>query len=439
MKSNKIYIETLGCSKNLVDSEHMTGILLAKGYQIVANPEESEFVIVNTCAFVNDAKKESIDMIFNMITNTDSKIIVSGCLAQRYAKELVKEIPEVVAYVGTTQFQYIDSVIDKVNNGENNIILIDNVSLILPEHLPRKILTPEHYAFVKIAEGCDNSCTYCIIPQLRGAFRSRRIEDIVDEVKSLVKGGIKEIILIAQDTTRYGIDLYNEFKLGDLLDALNLIEDLKWIRIQYMYPDVIDEDLVLSIKRNEKVVSYFDIPIQHSSNKILKLMNRHTTRENIIDVLNLIKFHIPDAVIRTTLIVGFPGETDEDFNDLIEFITAYPFNRLGAFKYSDEENTPAYNLPLKIDEEIKEQRYNALMSVQLEISNRMMTNFIDKTLPVIIDEIIEGEPIYMGRTQYDTPEVDGVVYVHTDKTLIVGNIYNVYINDSLEYDLIGEI
>ncbi|MEA3422471.1 MAG: 30S ribosomal protein S12 methylthiotransferase RimO, partial [Bacillota bacterium] len=428
MKINRIYIETLGCSKNLVDSEHMTGILMAKGYQIANTPEESEFVIINTCAFINDSKKESIDMIFNMITNTESKVIVSGCLAQRYADELVEEIPEVVAYVGTTQFQYIDSVIDRVNNGEKNIILTDNVSLILPENLPRNILTPKHYAFVKIAEGCDNSCTYCIIPQLRGSYRSRKIEDIVNEVKSLVKSGIKEIILIAQDTTRYGVDLYNEFKLGDLLDSLNSIENLKWIRIQYMYPDVIDENLVLSIMRNGKVVPYFDIPIQHSSNKILKLMNRHTTRENIINVLNLIKMHIPDAVIRTTLIVGFPGETDEDFNDLIEFIKAHPFNRLGAFKYSDEENTPAYNLPLKIDEDIKEQRYNALMSVQLEISNAMMMNFVDKTLPVIIDEIIQGEPIYMGRTQYDTPEVDGVVYVHTNKNLIVGNIYNVHIN-----------
>ncbi|MBN2260919.1 MAG: 30S ribosomal protein S12 methylthiotransferase RimO [Clostridiales bacterium] len=439
MIKNRIYIETLGCSKNLVDSEHMTGILLKNGYKTVDNSFEADYVIINTCAFINDSKKESIDTIFNIIEENKSEIIVAGCLAQRYAKELLEEIPEVKAYIGTSQFPHIHKVIERIKNGESGFMLTDDISLILPEMLPRQTLTPNYYAFVKIAEGCDNKCTFCIIPQLRGAFRSRKIDDIVKEVQLLSNQGVKEIILIAQDTTRFGIDIYGEYRLSDLLDQLNKIEGIQWIRIQYMYPDVIDENLILSIKRNTKVVPYFDIPVQHSSDKILKLMNRHTTKENIVNVLDKIRKHIPDAVIRTTLIIGFPGETDEDFNDLLMFIQKYPFNRLGAFKYSDEEDTPAYLLPNHVEESIVDERYEELMQVQLEISSQLMHKFIGKKMQVIIDEEVEGELIFIGRTQYDTPEVDGVVYVHAKQPLEIGEIYEVTISDNLEYDLIGEM
>lgn len=439
MRKNKVYIETLGCSKNLVDSEHMIGILKHNQYEFVSDPNEAGVIIINTCSFIHDAKQESIDTIISMTNHNDSFLIVAGCLAQRYANELLDEIPEIDAYVGTSKYHIIDEVIEKLKSGERNLILTDDISAISPEGLPRTLTTPKYFAYVKIAEGCDNRCTYCIIPKLRGNYRSRTIEAIVQEVTGLVENGVKEIILIAQDTTRYGIDIYNEYRLKDLLEQLNSIEGLRWIRIQYMYPDVIDEELIISISKLDKVVKYFDIPIQHSSNKILKLMNRHTTKENIIDVLTLIKTHIKNAVLRTTIIVGFPGETQGDFEDLLYFIQEYPFHRLGAFTYSLEENTPAFKLPNQLDDELKEIRHQQIMAVQQAISMKMMHQFTGQELEVIIEEKVQNEAIYMGRTLYDTPDVDGIVYVHTQRDLTIGEIYDVKITDSMEYDLMGEI
>lgn len=441
MRKNNVFIETLGCSKNLVDSEYMVGSLKEKKYNIVTDPSFAKFIIINTCSFINDSKKESIDFIFEMISlkKEDDFIIVTGCLAQRYASELLEEIPEIDAYVGTSKYYLIADVLRDLIGGEKYIVKTDDINHILPEGLPRTQLTPRHYAFVKIAEGCDNKCTYCIIPKLRGKFRSRKIEDIVTEVEHLVEDGIKEVILIAQDTTRYGIDIYGEFKLSNLLDKLNNIEGLQWIRIQYMYPDVLDENIINAVKRNDKVVNYFDIPVQHSTDKILKLMNRHTTKKDIESVLDKIRNIIPNAVIRTTIIVGFPGETEEDFNSLLKFLSSQRVHRLGAFKYSNEENTPSYLLPNQVNDEIKDLRFNRLMQMQSKISNEHMKNYVGTTMDVIIDEKEQYDSTYIGRTKFDTPEVDGIVFISSTKALEIGSIYKATITDSLEYDLIGVV
>jgi ribosomal protein S12 methylthiotransferase len=436
---NSVFIETLGCSKNLVDSEQMIGILEREGYSMISIPNNAEIVIVNTCSFIHDAKVESIDTLLNMSEIKNGFLIMTGCLAQRYATDLLDEMPEVDAFVGTTHFHQIDEVIKRLRAGERSIILTDDVDLLLPEGLPRTLTTPTHFAYIKISEGCDNRCTYCIIPKLRGRYRSRKIEDIVKEVRMIVSEGIKEVILIAQDSTRYGHDLYGEFKLTSLLQELNEIKDLRWIRIQYMYPDVINRELIQTIANLSKVVNYFDIPIQHSSDRILRTMNRHTSRDEIIHVLEMIKEIAPDSIIRTTVIVGFPGETEEDFEDLMGFTKDYPFHRLGAFTYSQEEETPAGRLPDQIDDAIKKDRYERLMAQQMTVSDQMMQTFVGLKIEVIIEEKLEDEGIYIGRSLYDTPEVDGVVYVHTDDQLSIGEIYDVKINDHLEYDLIGEL
>ncbi|MDN5353029.1 MAG: ribosomal protein methylthiotransferase [Clostridiales bacterium] len=440
----KVYIETLGCSKNQVDSEQMLGIL-DESHELSEAPEDADIVIVNTCSFIGDAKEESVDVILSLAELKKSggieKLIVTGCLAQRYATELVEEIPEIDALIGTGNFYTVDSVVQSLYDGtsENQKLFIDSVDLMVPEDLPRILTTPSHYAYLKIAEGCDNRCTYCIIPKLRGRYRSRHIEDIVEEARELASVGVAEFILIAQDSSRYGIDLYDKPMLPNLLEELSRVEAIKWIRVHYCYPDIMDEALIEGFTKHPKVINYFDIPIQHASDSVLKRMNRKTTQASIRNTIRMIREKAPDAVIRTTVIVGFPGETESDFEELMAFIKEIRFERLGAFKYSNEEDTPAFLLPDQVPEEIAEERRDALMAAQMEISEDIFYHKLGKVYQVVVEEVAEPGEIYIGRTAYDTPEIDGVVYIHTKSELELGSFIDVKITDALEYDLIGEV
>lgn len=438
----KIYIETLGCSKNQVDSETMLG-LVDDVYELAEYPEEAEIIIVNTCSFIHDAQEESVEAIMGFANLKEEgiceRIIVTGCLSQRYPDSLIEEIPEIDAIVGTGNFFKIIDVLDALEKGSQEKIFMESVDLTIPEDLPRILTTPAHYAYIKIAEGCDNRCTYCIIPKLRGKYRSRTIEDIVEEVKFFVSTGVREIILIAQDTSRYGIDLYGKPELPKLLQALNNIEDLKWIRVQYSYPDILDDTLLEGFFKNDKVINYFDIPVQHASDAVLKRMNRKTSLSDLKALIHKIRMRDPEAVIRTTIIVGFPGETEADFETLMSFVKETKFDRLGAFTYSNEEGTPAFNLPDQLEEEVKIERRDALMTMQMGISESLSLSKIGKTYEVVVEEIAEQGKILVGRSPYDSPEIDGVVYVHTEKDIEIGSFVNVEITDALEYDLIGVI
>lgn len=437
----KIALESLGCSKNLVDAEIMMGILNRKGYKLVGEFEEADIILVNTCGFIESAKQESIDTILDLAQlkeNGNLKLlIVTGCLAQRYAKELQAEIPEIDAIVGTGSYQQIDEIIANLEK-ENNIVSLNDIEFAYNEDLPRYVTTPEYMAYLKIGEGCDNHCTYCIIPKLRGRYRSRKMEDIIKEAKDLASKGVKELVVIAQDTTKYGLDLYGEVKLPQLLEELAQIDGIKWIRIMYSYPESITEELVKVIKKYDNICNYFDMPIQHASNKVLKLMNRHTTKEDIKSKVEMIRKYIPDATLRTTIIVGFPGETDEDFNELVEFAKDMKFDRLGAFAYSREEDTPADKLPNHLDEDVKLQRRDQLMLVQQEISQNLNAQKIDTEYEVLIEEQIEDK-VYIGRTQGDAEEIDSIVYVKSENQLEIGSFVKVKINNALEYDLMGDV
>ncbi len=437
----KIALESLGCSKNLMDAEIMTGILKEKGYEFVEEFAEANIIIVNTCGFIRDAKQESIDTIVELSQLKEfgklKYLIVTGCLAQRYADELLEEIPEIDAIVGTGNFMNISEIIDRLES-EKNVTEIGNIEFAFDETLPRYVSTPEHMAYLKIGEGCSNHCTYCIIPKLRGKYRSRKIEDIVEEAKTLAAEGVKELVVIAQDTTRYGEDLYGEAKLAELLEELAGIEGIKWIRIMYSYPESITEKLIDVIAAHDNICSYFDMPIQHASNRVLKRMNRRTSKEDIRNKVDMIRSKIPDAVIRTTVIVGFPGETEEDLEELIEFMKEIKFDRLGAFAYSREEDTPADRMDGHMDEEIKEERRDRVMMVQQAISEEINQKREDKVFEVLIEEEAE-EGVYVGRTQGDAEEIDSVVYVNSDEELEIGSFVNVYITEAMEYDLIGDV
>lgn len=437
----KIALESLGCSKNLMDAEIMTGILKEKGYEFVEEFDEADIIIVNTCGFIRDAKQESIDTIVELSQLKEvgklKYLIVTGCLAQRYADELLEEIPEIDAIVGTGNFMNISEIIDRLES-EKNVTEIGNIEFAFDETLPRYVSTPEHMAYLKIGEGCSNHCTYCIIPKLRGKYRSRKIEDIVEEAKTLAAEGAKELVVIAQDTTRYGEDLYGEAKLAELLEELAGIEGIKWIRIMYSYPESITEKLIDVIATHDNICSYFDMPIQHASNRVLKRMNRRTSKEDIRSKVEMIRSKIPDAVIRTTVIVGFPGETEEDLEELIEFMKEIKFDRLGAFAYSREEDTPADRMDGHMDEEIKEERRDRVMMVQQAISEEINQKREDKVFEVLIEEEAE-DGVYVGRTQGDAEEIDSVVYVNSDEELEIGSFVNVYITEAMEYDLIGDV
>lgn len=437
----KIALESLGCSKNLVDAEIMMGILNKKGYKLVGNFEEADIIIVNTCGFIESAKQESIDTILELSelkeTGNLKILIVTGCLAQRYSDELKAEIPEIDAIVGTGSYQNIDEIIGNLKE-EKQVVSLNDIEFAYNEELPRYISTPSHMAYLKISEGCDKHCTYCIIPKLRGKQRSRKIEDIVKEAKDLAIRGVKEVVVIAQDSTMYGSDIYGKAVLPQLLEELAQIEGLKWIRVMYSYPESITEELVQVVKKYDNICNYFDMPIQHASNRILKLMNRQTTKEDILNKIEMIRNNIPDATLRTTIITGFPGETDEDFNELIEFAKLVKFDRLGAFAYSREEGTAADKLPGHIEEEVKAQRRDALMMVQQGISQELNSNKVGNKYEVLIEEQIEDN-VYIGRTQGDAEEIDSIVYVKSKQHLSAGQFVYVKISSALEYDLMGEL
>lgn len=439
---SKISFITLGCSKNTVDSQVMMGILNDKGHEITENLADADFIVINTCSFINDAKEESINTILDIAEIKDEyknkKIIVTGCLAQRYHKILLEEMPEIDGILGTGNIDEIVEMIDQLNR-ETHLIKIDGIHNAYYEGTDRSKFNEGHIAYVKIAEGCDNRCSYCIIPKLRGNFRSRKIEDIVAEVTKLGKNGAKEIVLIAQDTSKYGIDIYGEYSLNKLLDALNKVETIDWIRILYIYPETFTPALIQSIKNNEKVVKYVDIPIQHINNQILKRMNRKTSKEDIIQLITSLRKEIPGIIIRTTLIVGFPGETEEHFQELVDFITAYKFDRLGAFAYSHEEDTPSFKLDGQVEEEIKEARREIIMETQLEISIENNEKKVDNVYRVLIDEIDSAENLYIGRTYMDAPEIDGIVFFNSTEDYTVGEFVDIKITEAMEYDLKGEI
>lgn len=438
----KIYMHSLGCSKNLVDSEHMIGILKRKGFETTDYADKADYIIINTCSFISDAQQESVDAILsaaeikNNVNNT-AKIIVTGCLAQRFGDELSKEIPEVDIIVGTSGFEKIDEYIEKYEISKQ--VLVDtNMRDLDEDNLPRNTLTENWYAYLKIAEGCSNHCTYCVIPKLRGPYKSRKIEKIVEDARELTAQGAKEIIIIAQDTSKYGIDLYGEKKLHEVVQKVSEIEGVEWIRIHYLYPEDIYDELINEFKHNDKLLKYFDIPLQHINDRILKRMNRNTNKQQIVDLINKIRREVQDAVIRTSLITGFPGETQEEHEELMRFLQEYKLDRVGIFKYSREEDTPSYKLPDQIDEEVKEERYNELMELQQGISYENSLAKISNTYDVLIEEK-DVENIWVGRTYMDSVDIDGVVYVTSDEDLELGSIYKVKINDALEYDLMGDV
>lgn len=432
----KIALISHGCAKNLVDSELMLGTLAQNGYEITLNEDESDIVIINTCSFIHDAEKESVDSILEMI-NEGKKVIIAGCLAQKHGDELKKAIPEISGMIGATDFGKIVEVIKSIENGEEYVQEVNETpEYNYPESVTRQQITVGSSSYIKIADGCNYRCGYCIIPYLRGDYRSRKMENIIDEAKSLVKKGVTEIILIAQDTTGYGIDIYKKPMLPELLRELNKIEGLGWIRIMYAYPTQMKDELLDVIAECDKVVKYIDIPLQHSHPEMLKRMNRPAF--DYREMIENIRKRIPNVAIRTAFIVGYPGETEEEFEHLYEFIKDMKFNKLGVFEYSREKGTPSYNMKPQISKKVMKERRNKLMELQQGISKSINESFIGKTMPCIIESFTD-EGYVVARTQNDAPEVDGVVYIKTDEPLVPGDIENVKIVDCDEYDLIGEV
>lgn len=438
---NLLFI-SLGCDKNLVDTEVMLGLLNQKGFTFTDDENEADVIAINTCCFVNDAKQESIDTILEMAEYKKNgrckAIIVSGCLAQRYKQEIIDEIPEVDAVLGTSTYDKIVETVTGVLEGKG-FNLFEDLNRLPTVPTKRVVTTGGFYEYLKIAEGCDKNCTYCIIPKVRGNFRSVPIEKLVEETRSLVEQGIKEIILVAQETTLYGLDLYGEKSLPKLLHELGKIEDLKWIRILYCYPEEITDELIEAIKNEPKVCHYLDIPIQHASDAILKRMGRRTTKQELIDVITKLRNEIPDIALRTTLITGFPGETQEQHEEVLEFIDSIEFDRLGAFTYSQEEDTPAAKMDNQIDEEVKASRRDEIMEMQQEVSIDKSEEMVGRTLEILIEGKVADENAYVGRSYMDAPNVDGYVFVNTDEELMSGDFVFVKITGALEYDLIGEI
>lgn len=432
---------SLGCDKNRVDAEIMLSILSRENYSLVTDPKTADVIIINTCGFIEAAKEESINTILEMSQNKEDgkckSVIVTGCMAERYKDELMDAIPEIDAIIGTGTYRQIAEIVKKTLDGERNIISTGEINYDL-DYDKRILSTPSHYGYIKIAEGCNNNCSYCIIPRLRGRFRSRTIESIVNEAKDIVEQGVKEIILVAQDTTKFGTDLCGEKKLPELLKELEKIEDLKWIRIMYSYPEDVTDELIDTIASSRKVCHYFDIPIQHISDNILASMKRTTSKEEILNLISKIKNKIPDAIIRTSLIVGFPGETNEDFNELKDFIKSNVLDRVGVFTYSQEENTPASKLPNQIEENIKESRKNTLMSLQSSNSMENNKKLIGSTFNVIVEGIAKNGQYY-GRMYKDAPGIDQNVYINSDLKLKPGDFVDVKIKKAYTYDLIGDV
>ena len=436
----KIGMVSLGCAKNQNDAEIMLGILLQDGCEIVAEPSQADVIIVNTCGFIESAKRESIDALLEMAEYKEDKcrlLIASGCLSERYSEEIAKEIPEVDAIVGTGDYDRIAEAIKKAFDGEKPIIC-GHKDRTPEERLPRVLSTPPYTAYLKIADGCDNNCTYCAIPKIRGKFRSRAIDDIVSEAEELAENGVKELILIAQDTTRYGVDLYGKYSLDRLLEELVKIEKIQWIRVHYYYTEAITEGLITTMAKYDKICNYIDMPIQHINNTILRRMARRTTREETIEKIRMIREKMPDCTIRTSIIVGFPGETEEQFNELYEFIKNIRFDRMGVFAYSQEEGTPAAEFENQIDEETKQKRLDALMSLQQGISLEMNRAKIGSVIEVIVEGYDADNFLFYGRSRGDSIDVDGKVYFGTENEVDEGDIIKVKIVDADEYDLTGQ-
>lgn len=429
----KIGFISLGCSKNLVDTEMMIGLLEKGKIDIVNDPKEAEIIVINTCGFIESAKQEAIDTILEMAQYKEigncKYLIVTGCLVERYKKDLEESLPEVDLFIAINEYDKFAQKIEELTKLE-----LKKYEL---EYLNRHITTGKDTAYLKIAEGCSNRCTYCAIPYIRGPYQSRKMEDILQEAEQLNNKGIKEIIVIAQDTTKYGIDIYGEAKLAELLEKLCQFESFKWIRFLYVYPESITEELIQTVKNNDKICNYFDIPIQHISDKILKTMNRKSTGEQIENIIQKIKTQIPDAVLRTSLIVGFPGETEEDFNKLYEFVGKAKFNKLGVFEYSKEDGTPAERLKGHISKKVKHDRWNKIMCLQRSISEEKLRECIGKEYDVLVEKITSKYII--GRTKMDVPDMDGLIYLKNTTKVEIGQLVRGLVTDVKEYDLIGII
>lgn len=433
---------SLGCDKNLADSETMLGMLASREYQIVDEEEKADVIIVNTCCFIHDAMEESIETILQMAEYKKSgslkALIVTGCMAERYREEITKEIPEVDAVLGTASYGHILDAVDEALKGHSYLMMepLDTLPIIETHRL---VTTGGHYAYLKIAEGCDKHCTYCIIPKLRGNFRSVPMDHLIKEAEQLAADGVKELILVAQETTLYGKDLYGEKKLPELLHKLCQISGIRWIRILYCYPEEITEELIQTMKEEPKICHYLDLPIQHASDGILKRMGRRTSKEELVHIISRLREEIPDITLRTTLITGFPGETQEQHEELMDFVDEMEFDRLGVFTYSPEEGTPAASMPDQIEESIKEDRRAELMELQQEIAFEQAENMIGKEVLVMIEGKVADENAYVGRTYKDAPNVDGLIFVNTDAELMSGDFAKVKVTGACEYDLIGEL
>ena len=442
-----IYLRTaigfvsLGCPKNLVDTEVMLGILGREGYDIVTSPEQADVIVVNTCGFIDSAKEESIQTILEMAEYKKDRcklLIMSGCLAERYHDEVLEEIPEVDAVVGTGDYSRIAEVIRRAFAGEK-VVLYGHMDEELAGEEPRVLSTHSASAYLKVADGCDNRCTYCVIPQLRGRYRSRKMEDILREAEGLAAQGVKELIVIAQDTTRYGFDLYGEYRLARLLCALAKIEGIHWIRVHYLYPEVITEELIEAFRSEPKLLKYMDIPIQHCNDEVLKRMGRHSGKQQLYSLLNGLKEQIPGLVLRTSLIAGFPGETEEQFEELLQFVRDMEFDRLGAFAYSQEEGTPAAKLPDQLDEAVKAERAEKILAVQRGISEKKQREKLGKTYEVLVEGYDPDNLMYYGRTYGDSIDIDTTTYFAAQEEVPEGSFVLVKILDADEYDLTGEM
>ncbi len=430
----KIGFISLGCSKNLVVTEEIIGMFKKHNFVIVDDPEEAEVLLINTCGFIESAKKEGIETILEMADYKKRNckyLIVTGCLVERYISELEKELPEVDLFVKITDYNKLwNKISNLINKKESDDLL---------NYKNRVLTTGDIMAYLKIAEGCSNYCTYCAIPYIQGKYVSRKYEEIIDEAKDLAKIGIQELVVIAQDTTKYGVDLYGHSRLAELLSDLEKIEGFKWIRFLYSYPETITDELIDVVKNSKKICHYFDLPIQHISNDVLKRMNRKSDKDSIYNLVNKLRKEIPDVILRTTLIVGFPGETEENFNELCEFVKTCKFDRLGAFAYSAEDGTPAAKFKDQIDEDIKNNRKNKIMEIQQEISKVNLKKKIGNTYECLLENITEDGEYYIGRSYMDVPSEDGVIYIKFNSEYMINEFVNVKITDSREYDLFGEI
>lgn len=449
----KIMFISLGCDKNLVDTEYMLGILKDKGFEFTDDEMEAEVIVINTCCFIHDAKQESINTIIEMAEHKQDAcckvLIVSGCLAQRYQDEIIKEIPEVDAIIGTSSYDKIaevvlsklpaDSLLSKEDVSFNKNNVLENVNRLVEVSSDRIITTGGYYEYLKIAEGCDKHCTYCIIPKIRGSYRSYKMEYLIKEAQMLSQNGVKELILVAQETTMYGVDLYGEKSLSKLLYKLSAIDGIEWIRILYCYPEEIDRELITAIKNIPKVVKYLDMPIQHASDTILKKMGRRTSKQELITIIDQLRKEIPDIALRTTLITGFPGETKEEHEELLDFINDMEFDRLGVFTYSAEEDTPAAEMKNQISEIVKEERRDEIMALQQEISLDKSSQLIGNVLSCMVEGKMIDDDVYVARSYKDAPNVDGYVFIHTDENLLSGDMVRVKIESAYEYDLMGSL